>query len=107
MISKTFSGAGAAALAVATCLVLGSPARALDDDGRENVFMSLLSTMYIVPKDDAGPIDYHERAPLVLPPGSGLPPPVDAAPSRSAAWPNDPDVVKSKRANAQARAPMS
>ncbi|MCO5092296.1 hypothetical protein [Bosea sp. (in: a-proteobacteria)] len=45
-------------------------------------------------KGEAGDIDYRNRAPLVVPPNSTLPPPQQAASERNAAWPNDPDVQR-------------
>lgn len=54
------------------------------------------------PGDD---IEYRQRPPLVVPPGSALPRPQEPASARNAAWPNDPDVA-ARRAEAQgARAP--
>ncbi|MBN9443832.1 hypothetical protein [Bosea sp. (in: a-proteobacteria)] len=43
-----------------------------------------------------GDIDYRERAPLVVPPNSTLPPPQQPASARNAAWPRDPDVLRRK-----------
>jgi len=52
------------------------------------------------------PIDYHERAPLVMPPkldGKALPQP--RARSTSAAWPKDPEIAERERAAAERRRP--
>ena len=52
------------------------------------------------------PIDYHERAPLVMPPkldGKALPQP--RARSTSTAWPKDPEIVERERAAAERRRP--
>ena len=46
-------------------------------------------------------IDYRQRPPLVVPPGSALPRPQDPEATRIAAWPNDPDVAR-RRADARA-----
>lgn len=43
-------------------------------------------------------IDYRERAPLVVPPNSVLPPPQAPGSARNAAWPTDPDVERRKNA---------
>ena len=51
-------------------------------------------------------IDYHERAPLVMPPkfdGRTLPPP--RARSTSAAWPKDPEIAEREREAAERRVP--
>lgn len=50
-------------------------------------------------------IDYRQRPPLVVPPNSTLPRPQDSASSRTAAWPNDPDVVRRREENAATRVP--
>ncbi len=47
-------------------------------------------------KGEGADIDYRARAPLVVPPSSTLPPPQDPASTRTAAWPNDPDVQRRK-----------
>lgn len=47
-------------------------------------------------RSEGADIDYRARAPLVVPPNSNLPPPQQAASSRNAAWPNDPDVQRRK-----------
>lgn len=44
-------------------------------------------------------IEYRERPPLVVPPGSALPRPQEPASARTASWPNDPDVAKRKAAS--------
>lgn len=49
-------------------------------------------------KEPEAPIDYRERGRLVLPPTMTLPPPVDPATEKTAAWPLDPEVVKVRRA---------
>jgi hypothetical protein len=56
-----------------------------------------LSNIGLLEKQQA-PIDYHERAPLVMPPkldGKALPAP--RARTKSAAWPKDPEVVTADR----------
>ena len=55
------------------------------------------------PNKDA--IVYQERAPLVIPPSTDLPPPekADAGIAGNPAWPKDPDVARKKEAARQAR----
>lgn len=50
-------------------------------------------------------IDYRERAPLVVPPNSNLPPPQQPASARNAAWPKDPDVQRRKEAGSRRYVP--
>ncbi|AMJ58918.1 hypothetical protein [Bosea sp. PAMC 26642] len=52
-------------------------------------------------------IEYRQRPPLVVPPGSALPRPQDPASARNAAWPNDPDIAKRRAEAAAARVPSS
>ena len=57
------------------------------------------------------PIRYHERAPLVIPPGANknLPPPVDrnSLKGRAANWPNDPDVAARERSRMESLLPRT
>lgn len=55
-------------------------------------------------KDD---IEYKQRAPLVVPPSSALPRPQEPGATRTAAWPDDPDVARRKADREGARAPFS
>lgn len=52
-------------------------------------------------------VEYRERAPLVVPPKTGLRPPQEQAAAKNAAWPKDPDVQRRKAANAAARMPVT
>lgn len=81
------------------------PARAADD-GYANVFTSVLSAVGVVKPDPGPEIDYRERAPLVLPPQEALPKPEAPAVKRTAAWPQDPDVLRRRKAAEEARAPI-
>ncbi len=57
---------------------------------------------------DKDPIEYKERAPLVVPPSFTLRPPEDKSPSaRVANWPNDPDVAKKKAKDEEALRPRA
>jgi hypothetical protein len=59
---------------------------------------NILGSIGIIPKDPPQ-IDYRERAPLVLPSKTDLPPPVapSAVESRAANWPKDPDVMAARK----------
>ncbi len=87
-------------LAVAT-LFAAAPAQA-QDDGKsfDQKFMgSILSTLGLENGDQGPGIDYHERAPLVIPPTKTLPPPEDAnAAVKNPAWPKDPDITRRREA---------
>jgi hypothetical protein len=91
-----------AGLALAGSSVLVAPAQAqgLLDIGR--VILGL-------PAEEKEPIEYRERAPLVVPPNQNLRPPTEAAAagSRRANWPQDPDIAERKRAAEEARRPRS
>jgi hypothetical protein len=50
----------------------------------------------VIGKRGGEDIEYRERPPLVVPPGSALPRPQEPASARTAAWPNDPDVARRK-----------
>ena len=99
MSLRRLTMAGFAAFGVITA---AAPAKAqgLIDFGR-----ALLG----LPGEEAPPIDYRERPPLVVPPNANLRPP--AAPvspdQRVANWPQDPDVVARRKAAQDARAPVS
>ena len=85
----------------------------LVDDGRGNPFKDVLGliTVNINPfereKQTEAPIEYRERAPLVLPPKMDLPSPQASAGERNAAWPVDSDLIKRRKAQAEARKPQA
>jgi hypothetical protein len=59
----------------------------------------------IAPERD--PIEYHERAPLVVPKSMALPEPAaQQASSRNPAWPIDPDVARKLKEKADASKPV-
>ena len=98
VVKHAFLGAAATLLITAAL-----PAQAADD-GYQDVFSSVVTAVGIMKSDPSPEIDYRERAPLVLPPRMDLPAPsVQAA--RPASWPSDPDVVRRRKAAADARAP--
>lgn len=93
--------------AVGLAAVLGAvsvaPAQAQFSDPFDDVFETLG-----IKSKDKDPIVYRERAPLVVPPKSDrLRPPEDGAAARgNARWPQDPDVMESRRRKADARKPQ-
>lgn len=93
-----------AAALVAGAIALGAPARAADD-GYANVFSSVLGSVGLMKSDPPPEIDYRERPPLVLPRDASLPKPEIGGTKHSAAWPQDPDVVRRRKQAAEARAP--
>ena len=76
------------------------------DDGYENVFSSVLTAVGLLKADESPEIDYRERAPLVLPPKQDLQKPLPAGSARTAAWPQDPDVLRRRKEAEEARAPL-
>ncbi len=61
-----------------------------------------------IPTEEKDPIEYRERAPLVVPPSTNLRTPVESSSpeDRRANWPQDPDVVARRKAAADARKPV-
>jgi hypothetical protein len=57
----------------------------------ESFARKALSTIGIIAPEQA-PIDYKERAPLVVPPKFALPPPQERVAGRGGAWPTDPNL---------------
>lgn len=83
---------------------LATPAAALDDDGKAGLLDTVTGLIGIGEEKAPPDIDYRERAPLVVPPKAALPQPRPHS-EKSAAWPQDPDVVARREAAAKARAP--
>jgi hypothetical protein len=97
----------AAAIVLSLGTVAATPALAADD-GQDNFFSAVIGMLGANlggDKDASAPIDYHERAPLVLPPKMELRQPLPPVAARNQAWPQDPDVLKAKRAAELAKAP--
>lgn len=90
----------------AGALVLAATTGASAQEGV--VTKSILGAIGIIPKDPPQ-IDYRERAPLVLPPKTELPPPVDpgSVEARAENWPKDPDVAAARKAAIEARTPWT
>lgn len=96
-------------LVVAGSLALSPlPAAAQESDG--DFFRNVFSAIGLVP-DDKAPIQYRERAPLVVPPpqvsaSGALPAPKPGAAVTNPNWPQDPDVLRAQAANAEDRTPV-
>jgi hypothetical protein len=90
---------GAALLTV----VVATGARAQEGELMKN----LLGTLGVI-DEERDPIEYRERAPLVLPPRMDLPAPVapGSSQARAAQWPNDPNVMARKRREAEVNTPV-
>lgn len=84
---------------------LASSAARAADDGYANVFSSVLGAVGLVKGDSAPDIQYRERPPLVLPKDAALPKPAAGGLTHTAAWPQDPDVLKKRKQDAEAHAP--
>jgi hypothetical protein len=69
---------------------------------------NILGKMGLIP-EDRDPIEYRERAPLVLPPKADLPMPADSnlGERKTANWPKDPDVAAARERAAEARKPRT
>jgi hypothetical protein len=84
----------------------GGPALA-GDDGQAPIWKGLGDLVGLTGltgmEEKEAPIEYRERARLVLPPKMVLPPPVAPAAERTTAWPVDPDVEKVRKAKAASR----
>ena len=91
--------------ASAACLLwLGlaaAPARA-GDDGAAPIWVGIGSIFnFGGGGDDEGPIEYRDRARIVVPPKVELPPPAVSPTQANAAWPVDQEVVKRKKEKAE------
>jgi hypothetical protein len=102
--------ARAAILAVTLSLALSAGlAHAADDDEEDVPLDTKLFRRFmkdIGAQRDGPPIEYRERAPLVVPPSRNLPPPQDITGSIDAnpAWPKDPDSTSRRKQTANAAA---
>lgn len=91
---------------LATVLATASaPAFAQDPGPERSMFQGLLSGLGLL-GEDRPPIDYRERAPLVIPRNNALPSPQDVGAARGGNWPNDPDVARARAAGREERAPI-
>lgn len=78
----------------------GAPALA-GDDGSAPMWVGLSSIFGFGGPAEQDPIDYRDRAKLVLPPSATLPAPGGVNVGGTVAWPRDPDVEKRKREKAE------
>lgn len=93
---------------VATMLGLtaSSAAQAQESAFERSMFQGILSGLGIA-GEERPPIDYRERAPLVLPRNNNaLPPPQEPGAARNPNWPNDPDVARARAAGLAANQPI-
>lgn len=89
-------------LIIGAVMAIGAAAPAMAQDS--GIVGSIFSAIGLTPSQK-DPIDYRERAPLVVPPKTGLPQPQAPAADRNAAWPNDPDVVARRKEAAERNKP--
>ena len=75
------------------------------DDGYQNVFSSVLTAVGLMAPERTPEIDYREHAPLVLPPKVALAKPLQPK-AKPTAWPQDPDVIRRRKADEEAKAPV-
>lgn len=87
-------------LMAALSLALTAPtlARADDDVPFDTKILRSIMSGLGLQRGDEPQINYQERSPLVIPPGSALPPPQpsNAAIAANPAWPKDPDIARTK-----------
>lgn len=83
------------------------------DDGYQNVFSSVLTAVGVMPAERTPDIDYRERPPLVVPPKTAIAAPKTAlvkpqaaGAGRTAAWPQDPDVIRRRKEADEIGLPM-
>ena len=94
-----------AALTGLALIMALSPAAAFDD--KPGTFDPLLGIVGInTKKNSEEGIDYRERAPLVVPKSTALPPPQPSAGTRAGNWPVDQDVSRRREAAARERVPQ-
>jgi hypothetical protein len=96
---------GAAALALTLSASVSRPALALEDDGKENIFSSVIG-LVMPGEDPAANIEYRERAPIVVPKNrAALPAPQPKAAEKTKAWPKNQEIARKEAERARAMAP--
>jgi hypothetical protein len=100
--TKTFTAGAALSLALGAAVLMSSvPARAQEDDPPldTKIFRGIMNGLGLKRDGDEKGINYGDRAPLVIPPNSTLPPPENssAVVARNPAWPKDPEIVRAKK----------
>ena len=103
--SKRHRGGIVVAAGLLGLCVAASPGARAADDGYANVFSSVLGSVGLIKGDASPDIQYRERPPLVLPKEATLPKPMVGGVNHTAAWPQDPDVLKKRKEAAEAHAP--
>ncbi len=97
---------GAAAMTLMLSTAAPRPALALEDDGRENIFSSVIGLIMPGDTDRGASIDYRERAPLVVPKNREvLPTPQPKAAERTKSWPKDQERARKEAERTRALAP--
>jgi hypothetical protein len=92
----------AAVCSLALASLIGAGPAQAQDDGKsfdQKIFGSILRSIGLQNGDEGPGIDYRERAPLVIPPTTKLPPPESSEASvKNPAWPKDPDITRRREA---------
>ena len=101
---STYFSALLVGTAVAVSALTMSSGSAKAQDG--TMIRNFLGSIGVVPAPQEE-IDYRSRAPLVVPPAMKLQEPTSPAASRTAKWPNDPDVVARRAAAKDALLPAT
>jgi len=96
--AQLMSNAALAAVFVASMLVAPVAAHAEDDVAPDTKFLQGMMEAIGLQSPDKPVIQYHERAPLVIPQNDVLPPPQTpgAAVANNPAWPKDADRARAK-----------
>lgn len=109
-LSAALTGPIALVAMLAVSCAVTSPAQA-DDDSGGTTFSALKSTFLgfvgVHSEDDTPPIEYRERAPLVIPPKPDLPPPAKPIAKSTPEWPVDQVAARKKKQAEEARAAKS
>lgn len=93
-------------LAIACCIAASSLLAGSVQAEEGVAFKNLMGNIGILPKEK-DPIQYRERAPLVLPPKASLPVPKSGDLAANPQWPNDPDVAEKRRRRDEERRPVT
>ena len=100
MSGRLTPACAALGLSVALAALMAPQAARAGDDSSSNfynaTFGRLLKGFGFKSADDDDNINYRQRAPLVIPPTSNLPPPEKTSVVPNPAWPKDPDVARRK-----------
>ena len=87
---------------IAASVTTVTPALAFDE-GRGSAWEAVMGMFGLNDKKEVPFINYRERAPLVLPPRTDLRQPKPAAAARAPNWPQDQEIVASKKRAAELR----